>query len=297
MSYWQASLNAPEIALSAIETVFTNDGEAPPVLSSFEIAGTSDRRIDIIVSGMPDMAAIKRRLAEALAAIGIVLEAVSFEQLGDVDWEAEAFTHQAPVKAGTLYVHGSHHPAPKGLARAILIDGGMAFGTGQHETTLGCLLALQDLAKRTKAVCVLDIGCGSGVLSIAAAKLWRRRVFATDIDPVAVEVAERNAEINNVGHLVMTLQADGAVGVEEAYDVIVANILAAPLRELAGDICDYLVSGGTAILSGLYRHQESNVLAAYSARGMILVKRHRIGDWSTLVIRKRPRHSRGRITR
>lgn len=297
MSYWQASLNAPEETLSVIEAVFMSGGEEAPVMSSFEIAGTSERRIDVIVTGMPDMAAVKAQLIEALAPIGCKPDSISFAQLPDVDWSAEALKHQAPVKAGTLYIHGSHHPAPKGMARAIQIEGGMAFGTGQHETTLGCLIALQDLAKRTRAARILDIGCGSGVLAIAAAKLWRREVFATDIDPIAVAVTEQNAEINRVGHLVKALQADGAVGTEEAYDVIVANILARPLRDLADAICHFLASGGTAILSGLNRAQESAVLAAYLARGTVLVKRQRIGDWSTLVIRKRPRHCRGRGTR
>lgn len=297
MSFWQASLKAPAEALPTIEAVFATDGEAAPVLSSFEIAGATDRRIDVIVAGIPDMGAIKAQLIEALEPMGFKPDFVSFAQLPDVDWSAEALKHQAPVKAGTLYIHGSHNPAPMGMTRAIEINGGMAFGTGQHETTLGCLIALQDLAKRTTASRVLDLGCGSGVLAIAAAKLWRREVFATDIDPVAITVTEQNAEINGVGHMIMALQADGAVGVEEAYDVIVANILAGPLRDLAGEICLFLTSGGTAILSGLTRGQEAAVLGAYFARGMVLVKRLRIGDWSTLVIRKRPRQCRGRKTR
>ena len=297
MVFWQASLNAPEEVLFAIEAAFISDGEEALVLSSFEITGTDSRRIDVIITGMPDMAKIKRRLIEALAPLDFMPDFVNFAQLPNVDWSAEALKHQAPVRAGTLYIHGSHNPAPMGLTRAIQIDGGMAFGTGQHETTLGCLTALQDLAKRTTATRVLDIGCGSGVLAIAAAKLWRREVFATDIDPVAVLVTEQNAEVNGVGHQVMAFHADGVVGVEEAYDVIVANILAAPLRELASEICLFLTSGGTAILSGLTHDQEPSVLAAYLARGSILVKRLRIGEWSTLVIRKRPRHCRDRTTR
>jgi ribosomal protein L11 methyltransferase len=162
----------------------------------------------------------------------------------------------------------------------------MAFGTGHHETTALCLGVLSDLAKRRTFVNVLDLGCGTGLLAIGAAKLWRRPVLASDIDPVAVEVTEENARGNGVAPLVRAVVADGltspALATAAPYDLIIANILAGPLTHLAMSISAALAPGGMLVLSGLLHNQENMILSFYHR--LRFVARHRDGPWSALVL-------------
>jgi ribosomal protein L11 methyltransferase len=166
----------------------------------------------------------------------------------------------------------------------------MAFGTGHHETTALCLSVLSDLARRRRYRRVLDLGCGTGLLAIGAAKLWRRRVTASDIDIEAVAVTRENAGANGVAPLVRAVAADGlthpALAARAPYDLIVANILAAPLTQLAPSIAGALARGGTAVLSGLLTWQENMVASFYRPQGLILRARHRDGPWSALVLER-----------
>ena len=175
------------------------------------------------------------------------------------------------------------------------IEAGMAFGTGHHETTALCLAVLSDLAKRRRYRNVLDLGCGTGLLAIGAAKLWRRRVLASDIDPVAIAVTRENAAINGEAPLVQALIADGltnpAIAHKRPFDLIVANILAGPLTRLAPAVARALEPGGTLVLSGLLKWQENLVAAYYRPLGLILRQTRREGTWSALVL-ERPRGRR-----
>jgi ribosomal protein L11 methyltransferase len=173
------------------------------------------------------------------------------------------------------------------------IEAGMAFGTGHHETTALCLFALGELARRRRFARMLDLGCGTGLLAIGAAKLWRRRVIASDIDPVAMEVTKENARANGVAPLIRALTADGlthpAIAAAAPYDLIVANILASPLTQLAPAMTRALARGGTLVLSGLLTWQENLVVSFYTPHGLTLRTRHRNGPWTALVLEKKGR--------
>ncbi len=203
-----------------------------------------------------------------------------------------------PIDAGRFYIHtqATAHTAPKGKI-CMRIEAGQAFGTGQHATTTGCLLAIDDLAKRRHFKNVLDIGTGTGILGFAAAKVWRARVLGTDIDPLSIEVSMENAEVNRVPTQRISggMQLHTATGVDHTeikyrapYDLIIANILAGPLIDLAAGITPLLASGGVLILAGLLKHQQVGVRTAYTARGLRFLKRHQRGDWPTLVLQRGP---------
>lgn len=230
-------------------------------------------------------------LGTVTAALGedaraLELEAVTIQ---DADWVAASLEGLAPVRAGRFFVHGGHdaHRVPVN-AHGIRVEAALAFGTGHHGTTLGCLLALHDVLKKNRPARVLDLGTGTGVLAIAAAKALKQQVLATDIDPVSVHIAAENARLNRVSHLVKTAEAAGfaapIITENGPYDLILANILAAPLVALSTEMVRRVTLGGTIILSGLLVRQERMVLAAYAARGMRLRDRRHIENWATLVL-------------
>ncbi len=205
------------------------------------------------------------------------------------NWVEESLKGLAPVHAGRFYVHGSHDRHTRQPARINLqIDAGTAFGTGHHGTTTGCLLALNQLAKANQISNILDVGCGTGVLAIAAARLLKKPAIASDIDPEAVRVTKRNAARNQVTPLLSALTASGidhrAISQSAPYDLIFANILAGPLVVLAPQITPLLSAKGHVVLSGLTTDQERWVLAAWQAQGLVVKNRFRLNNWSTLVL-------------
>jgi ribosomal protein L11 methyltransferase len=198
----------------------------------------------------------------------------------------------SPVVAGRFFVYGSHDAdrVPEGV-EPLLIEASMAFGTGHHGTTLGCLQALDRLASAGfVGRSVLDLGCGTAVLAIAAAKIWPGEMLASDIDAVAVEVAEVNVAANGLGGRVRVVEAEGlahpALRAGAPYDLIFANILKGPLIALAPGISESLRPGGKVILSGLLNEQAEEVIGVYSDLGNSLDHHARIGDWSTLIMSK-----------
>ncbi len=232
---------------------------------------------------------VKSAIADALNTIKFDA-AISIEDLPDENWVAKTLSELAPVRAGRFVVHGSHDAGcAKSNEHAILIDAGMAFGTGHHGTTAGCLAMIDRELKRKKIVQALDLGSGSGVLAIAIAKAARIPVLASDIDPIADEVATANAKINNVGGLIESITATGfnhrRFGDWAPFDLIVANILAGPLQALAHSLSTHLASGATVILSGLLPHQKARILAAYRAQGMAFEHAHYQNGWMTLVLK------------
>ncbi len=229
------------------------------------------------------------RLERVAAAMGYRLSAAS-EILEPTNWVARTLEQLAPVRAGRFVVHGSHDA---GCARpnehAIRIDAGMAFGTGHHGTTAGCLAMIDKVLKYTKPQNALDLGSGSGVLAIAVAKACRVPVLATDIDPVAAEIARRNAIENGVGAFVQSITATGFNHRRfidyVPFDLIIANILAGPLQAMAHALSQHASPGGTVILSGLLPHQKARILAAYRAQGLAFQHVHYQNGWMTLILR------------
>jgi ribosomal protein L11 methyltransferase len=236
----------------------------------------------------------KLRMQLALTAAADAGELVDLfeERLTARDWLADNQLSFPPLRVGRFFIYGSHYcgGVPAG-AIGIAVDAATAFGTGEHPSTRGCLLALERMARRRRFRRPLDIGTGTGILSIVAAKLLHRRVLAGDIDPAAVSLSQHNAARNGVRALVQTLRAPGyrdrSIG-SARYDLILSNILARPLARMAPDLARRLAPGGRAVLSGLLRGQEPIVLAPHRGCGIVLDHRVVIDGWSTLVMRGRP---------
>lgn len=209
------------------------------------------------------------------------------EDLPDVDWMAQVLADLKPVRAGRFLVHGAHDRARvRANDLSIEIEAGQAFGTGHHGTTAGCLAMIERVMRRRRPTRVLDLGTGSAVLAIAAAKLGRVPVLATDIDPVAVRVAAENVEANGVRAFVETAVAAGfgspAFRRHSPFDLIIANILARPLMTLAPQMARHLAPGGDLLLSGILERQRRAVLAAYVAQGLYHRETLRRDEWVTL---------------
>ncbi|MGH7048523.1 MAG: 50S ribosomal protein L11 methyltransferase [Stellaceae bacterium] len=277
---------------AAARAVFALLDEIGSAVSVFEgVAG--DWQIDAYPASPVLTPQLSARLALAAAADGGQLVQISELPLVDRDWLSENQLAFPPLRIGRFFVYGSHFRGrvPAG-AIGIALDAATAFGTGEHPSTQGCLVALEILARR-RITRPLDVGAGTGILSIAAAKLLRRRVRASDIDPGSVKVARRNIVHNRVGGLVRVDHADGyriRGRRRHRHDLILSNILARPLALLAADLARSLAPGGYAVLSGLLRRQEPIVLAPHRALGLALERRIVIDGWSTLVLRgvKRP---------
>ncbi len=209
----------------------------------------------------------------------------------DFDWVSKSLEGLKPVAAGGFYVFGSHDKdtVPPGVT-PLHIDAAQAFGTGHHETTTGCLIAIDRILKRKKPRYLIDVGTGTGVLAIALAKRLRRPVIASDIDPVSVHITKENAQLNGVANDIIAVEATGLenrlISDNSPYDLIVANILAGPLAQLAPAIGRAAMPGATIILSGILTHQAARVIAAYGQQGMILKERITRKEWATLILEK-----------
>lgn len=210
----------------------------------------------------------------------------------EINWVAKSLEGLAPVIAGGFYVYGSHEtgPIPGGLT-PMRIDAAQAFGTGHHETTTGCLEAIDKVLKRRRPRVLLDVGTGTGVLAIALAKRLRLPVIASDIDPIAVTTTIENAQQNGVGKFIIGIEATGltnpTIAGNAPYDLIVANILAGPLTALAPAMGRVAGRGATIILSGILQHQARGVINAYQRQGMILTEKLQRKDWTTLILEMR----------
>lgn len=247
-------------------------------------------------SGRWEVAAYFEELPDdiALSLLAAAFEAAPFavSELPETDWVAHVKRELQPVEAGRFFVYGSHDAdrVPEGRV-ALLIEAAMAFGTGHHSTTKGCLLALERLAAEGfQARNAVDIGCGTAVLAMAAAAIWPDPVLASDIDPVAVEVAEANVKANGLEGRVRCVEAAGfdapALRAAAPYDLVFANILKGPLIALAPDMAKSIAPGGVAILSGILNTQADEVAGVYREAGFELLNRDELTDWTVLVLRR-----------
>ncbi|WP_299724367.1 50S ribosomal protein L11 methyltransferase [uncultured Tateyamaria sp.] len=259
--------------------------EAPTGVGVFEVEdGSGLWEVGAYFTDPPDETALML-LASAFGA-----KPFNISELPETDWVAHVRRELAPVEAGRFFVYGSHDvdKVPTGK-HALLIEAAMAFGTGHHGTTLGCLRALDRLADAGfVGQSVVDIGCGTAVLAMGAAAIWPDPVMASDIDAQAVEVAEANLAANGMRDRVRVVEAAGFdhPDLSGPYDLIFANILKGPLIALAPDLSARLGDGGYAILSGILNEQADAVLEIYVGCGNNLVHREQIGDWTTLTLQK-----------
>jgi ribosomal protein L11 methyltransferase len=237
----------------------------------------------------PDEAAVRALIA--LASDEATARAATFGLTERRDWVANSLAGLKPVRAGRFLVHGRHDRSRvKANDVAIEIEAGLAFGTGHHGTTRGCLMLFDRLLKRQRPIHVLDVGCGAGVLAIAAAKVLRRKVWLGDIDAIAVEVANANAQANGAGAFCRAVVSRGVENVRlregAPYDLVFANILAKPLRLLAPSLAAATSPSGEAIVSGLILADVAGVLASWRAQGFALAERIDLEGWSSLRLRR-----------
>jgi ribosomal protein L11 methyltransferase len=281
------SVTVPEAATEAYEAAL---GSACATVGFFRDHATGDWRVEGVkeIAAGDDTLAAALALAEGLTGVAATLERQPTPAEG---WLARTQASFPEQHIGRRFaVRGTHLTGPPTPGRITLtLDAGLAFGSGEHGSTRGCLRALEGVAHRRPSR-ILDMGTGSGILAMGAARLLRRRVLATDIEPWSVRVTEQNVRLNRLSHLVRAQLADGwrAVAVRRngPYDLVFANILARPLCAMARDLAANLAPGGTAILSGLLQTQARWVLAAHRRQGLLLERSLIEGVWTTLVLRR-----------
>jgi ribosomal protein L11 methyltransferase len=255
-------------------------------------AGKQTCQLEALSTLEPDRTTLEVALALAAAAAGLPPPEVTIEPLPERDWLAENRERFAPFRIGRFVIQAPDDatPTPPG-AIPLHIEAAMAFGSGRHGSTDGCLRALEFLA-RWPIWSVLDVGCGSGILAIAAAKLWRVPVLASDVDPQAVAVARDNVRLNRVGHLVRVVMADDywspMIAADAPFDLVLCNILARPLERLARELARHVrLGGGLAVLAGLLARDGNDVLAAHRPVGLALLRARDYDGWRTLVVQRR----------
>jgi ribosomal protein L11 methyltransferase len=277
---WKAGVTLPKTEAADVAALFELTPPAPQSVLIGENPFEADATVEALYDTPPDGQLLSRLCGRI----------VSCEPLPDQDWIRLSLEGLPPVRAGRFFLHGAHDAAqvPAGVI-PLRIEAGLAFGTGHHESTALCLAAMCRLAKRRRFPRTLDVGCGTGVLAIAAAKLWRARVVASDIDHIAVETARANARANTEPNIAFAC-TDGldhpVIRTTAPYDLICANILAGPLTRLAPAIAEASAGGGTVLLSGLLRNQENLVLSYYRTQNLVFCGALRKGPWSALLLRR-----------
>lgn len=276
-----------ERAYAALEPIFEEDGLP---LAIMEIDEDRDIHEVSLYADAQEADAVEARMKAVLADLS-PRHRVEREVLPDIDWVTRSLEGLKPVRAGRFFVHGAHdRDQRRDDDISIEIEAGLAFGTGHHGTTAGCLQMLESVIEADGPTNALDLGTGSAVLAIAIAKLARIPVLATDIDPVAVEVAAANVALNDATAQVETVTAASfdhpAFAARGPFDLIVANILAGPLIDIAPDMVAHLAKGGSLVLSGILDRQEDAVLAAYLAAGLNHIRTLHLEGWATIHLKR-----------
>ncbi len=285
---WQILCSVPEPAVDDFEEYlrrfcFTVSSTAKVDDTVWRIEGLSEAE--------PDRVTIVRGARVLANDLGFAAPSFLFDLQPPINWEAENLATFPPIRWQRYFIHGSHYidPIPAGLIPLIL-NAGTAFGSGEHPTTGGCLLALDRLARKRSFQAPLDMGCGSGILSIAAAKTWHVAVLSSDIDPVSVHVTRDNARLNQIAHLISSVCSDGyrhrKIADMGPYDLILANILARPLAKLSRDLNRYLMPGGIAVISGIIERDIAWMVRVHRMSGLFLVEKTVLKGWATLVFEK-----------
>jgi ribosomal protein L11 methyltransferase len=284
--YFTASHADADRVYAALEVAFEDEGYP---LALQEIDEDKDiHEVSLYADG--DIDAAEERFRQAIGALARQY-AIRREIVPDADWVALSLQGLKPVRAGRFFVHGAHDRGKRRAGDlAIEIEAGLAFGTGHHGTTSGCLDMIWQVARRERPRNALDLGAGSAVLAIALAKMARIPVLATDIDPVATAVAKENVRLNHVGAYVEVKTAQGfhhpAFAARAPFDLIVANILARPLMRLAPEMARHVSQGGSLILSGILDRQRDAVIASYAGQKFRHVRTLEREGWVTLHLKR-----------
>lgn len=246
--------------------------------------------VEITYQGDKNAQALTDKVKTICQQIDLSPPNITFEEVPDINWLEHVYESYPPVDAGRFFVHGSHISDLPNDKITISLNAATAFGTGEHGTTKGCLLALDDLLKENKFERPLDMGCGAGLLAIAMAKALEKEIIAIDNDGEAVRVTQENAKINQVDPFIVATCGDGfhtpLVEQKAPYDLIMANILAGPLVDMAADMKKYSASKAVIILSGLLQTQEEMIVNTYEALGFSVLKKYPIDEWQTLVMKR-----------
>ena len=290
LTQYQTVIVIPEKAVPYFERAL--DPYAVALMASLIETGPDKNKwkMEAIFDGKPEENVLDVTIA--IAAMSAQIDEPDWDLLPvpKKNWLRENLLEFPPLKLGRYYIYGSHIENPKipeGMV-PLQIDAATAFGSGEHATTQGCLQAFEDVLKINKPKKILDMGCGSGILSMAAAKVLGNKVQidAVDIDPESVRVTKENIKINGVEKNIKVFQSTGYANVVGEYDLIFANILARPLMEMAPDLHKHLKVGGMAILSGFLNGQKSWVLRAHAKAGLEFVRVYKIKEWSTAIVKR-----------
>lgn len=290
--FWSVELDIPVDMVAAAEEMLGDEGVA---VTSYEVpqpgvAISPQWRIQVLFDAPPDENEWRGRMSEIADGLGIGSPVVTFSHVPAQDWVRHTNRLNAPIQAGRFFMHGAHDAgaAPPG-SLSLLLDAGLAFGTGRAPSTYGCLLAIDQISRIRPPRRMLDMGTGSGVLAMAAAKAGARQVLAADIDPVAVGVTRENVRLNGLAGRVTALVASRPDDprLNGSYDLVVANILAEPLCRMATGLARLVGQGGHLVLSGLLAREERLIVARYRATGLRLQRRIAREGWHTLVMERR----------
>jgi len=258
---------------------------APSGVGVFELEdGSGEWEVGAYFTEQPDEISLLL-LQNAFDVAGFVVS-----EIPEIDWVAKVKRELSPVEAGRFFVCGKHDLERKPSDRVgLLIEASMAFGTGHHGTTKGCLLALDKIFEHTKIIKnVIDIGCGTAVLAMAVGKISSAKIMASDVDPIAVQVALANLKANNLENRINCIEAMGfddfRIKSRAPYDLIFANILKRPLIDLAPDVRSHMSSGGQAIISGILYEQAEEIIDVYQQNDLLVSDRINIGEWVTLTV-------------
>lgn len=286
---WQISLEAHEDFMPSFTEVLEN---VSPSVACFKKPYTDHWQIDAYFEEKPPLETLETAFSDLKSKIKAAFIDFKVTEVQNENWLE--MVHQAfpAFEVGSFYVYGSHiTEKPPENKVPLQVDAATAFGSGEHETTRGALEMIEAQWHTKQIERPLDVGCGSGILAIAMAKLWPVQTWAVDLDEESTRVAKVNCQINGVDEHVTILCGDGVshkeVRKNKSFDLVVANILAGPLMEMAPDIAEVMEKKGTLILSGILDSQKDKVFSVYEYEGFTLNKTHIIGEWATLVFEKR----------
>ncbi len=284
---WRVSLSVEKTNLPIYEDALAHLAVA---VSSFGEDDELEWRLSAVFDEEPNLASLEAGLALVAAGHDLTPPTLTLEEVAGQDWVANSLQSFQPVEAGRFFIYGSHFEGDIPTSKiGLRVNAATAFGSGEHETTNGCLQAIDFLAQKNLTQ-PLDMGCGSGILAMAMAKTWGKHVVACDIDGESVRVAKDNAALNGIARLVSAYHGNGyftgAVVKSAPYDLIVANILLRPLCAMAKSLSKYLDRGGYVILSGFLQEDTNRIISVHRQFGLKLVTTFPVGEWQTVVLRR-----------